>query len=193
MITVIDNFIKDENLLAEIQSNAQDIFKDPGVYKWYDGWWNSPVNNTTKKIIEYAWGQNCPISTSYDISGFEYWTGIQQSNESGEDFDNYLEMHFDKDEAWFEKTGEFKTPIMGSIYYPDQVDFEGGMLEIYSNGDQNPPEVLYAKPNRLIIFEAGKHPHQVTVVTKGTRYAIAINLWDEEPYSKQIGKFTIEG
>ena len=25
---------------------------------------------------------------------------------SGEDFDNYLEMHFDKDEAWFEKTGE---------------------------------------------------------------------------------------
>ena len=193
MITVIDDFIKDKNLLEEIQSNAQDIFKDPGVYKWYDGWWNSPVNNTTKKIIEYAWGQNCPISTSYDISGFEYWNGIQQSNQNGQDFDDYLEMHFDKDEAWFEKTGEFKTPIMGSIYYPHQDEFEGGMLEIYSNGDENPPEVLYAKPNRLIIFEAGKHPHQVTVVTKGTRYAVAINLWDEEPYSKQIGKFTIEG
>lgn len=193
MITVIDDFIKDKNLLEEIQLNAQDIFKDPGVYKWYDGWWNSPVNNTTKKIIEYAWGQNCPISKSYDVAGFEYWTGIQQSNQSGQDFDDYLEMHFDKDEAWFEKTGEFKTPIMGSIYYPHQDEFEGGMLEIYSNGDENPPEVLYAKPNRLIIFEAGKHPHQVTVVTKGTRYAVAINLWDEEPYSKQIGKFTIEG
>jgi hypothetical protein len=30
MITVIDDFIKDKNLLEEIQSNAQDIFKDPG-------------------------------------------------------------------------------------------------------------------------------------------------------------------
>ena len=82
---------------------------------------------------------------------------------------------------------------MGSIYYPQQEGFEGGMLEIYTNGEDNPPEVVYAKPNRLIIFEAGKDPHRVTVVTKGQRLAIAINLWSQEPYSKQIGKFNIEG
>jgi len=191
MITVIDNFIKDKNLLTEIQVNAQDLFKDPGVYKWYDGWWNSPANNIIKKIIQYTWGENCPISTSYDVAGFEYWTGIQQSGDSG--FDNNLGLHIDKDEAWFEKTGEIKSPIMGTIYYPQQMEFEGGMLEIYSNGEHNLPEVLYAKPNRLIIFDAGLYPHQVTVVNKGIRHAIAINLWEDEPYSKQNGKFNIEG
>ena len=63
MIAVFDNFIKDKNLLEEVQSNLSTIFADPGVYKWYSGWFNnSPANNTVKKLIEYAWGNNCPIS-----------------------------------------------------------------------------------------------------------------------------------
>ena len=194
MIAVFDNFIKDKDLLAEIQSNSSAIFADPGVYKWYAGWFNnSPANNTVKKLIEYVWGDSCPISQSFDIAGFEYWTGIQEAKSFGDDFEDNLVMHFDKDEAWWEKTGEFNIPVMGSIYYPQQEGFEGGMLEIYTNGEDNPPEVVYAKPNRLIIFEAGKDPHRVTVVTKGQRLAIAINLWSQEPYSKQIGKFNIEG
>ena len=41
MIAVFDNFIQDENLLKEIQDNYNDIFKDPGVYKYYNGWWNT--------------------------------------------------------------------------------------------------------------------------------------------------------
>jgi|TARA_B100000767_G_scaffold273083_1_gene302304 hypothetical protein len=194
MIAVFDNFIKDKDFLKEIQSNSSTIFGNPGVYKWYDGWFNnSPANNTAKKLIQYIWGENCPISQTFEISGFEYWTGIQEAKNIGDNFEDNLPMHFDKDEAWWEKTGEFKTPIMGSIYYPHQDQFEGGMLEIYTNGEDNPPEIVYAKPNRLIIFEAGKDPHRVTVVTKGQRLAIAINLWEEIPYSKQIGNFNIEG
>ena len=54
MIAVFDNFIQDEKLLAEIEQNKASIFKDPGVYKYYEGWWNSPEDNTTKKIIEYS-------------------------------------------------------------------------------------------------------------------------------------------
>ena len=194
MITVFDNFIKDEALLAEIQLNMPVLFNDPGVYKWYDGWFNnSPANNTAKKIIKQVWADECPITEVFDISGFEYWTGIQEAKEMGDEWDDNLELHFDKDEAWFEKTGELKTPVIGSIYYPHQKEFEGGMLEIYTNGEENPPEIVYAKPNRLIIFDAGKDVHRVTVVTKGQRLAIAINLWEETPYSKQIGKFNIEG
>ena len=49
MITVFDNFIQDEKLLAEIEQNKELIFKDPGVYKYYEGWWKSPENTTTKK------------------------------------------------------------------------------------------------------------------------------------------------
>ena len=49
------------------------------------------------------------------------------------------------------------------------------------------------KPNRLIIFEAGKHVHSVRPVTKGIRKAIAINLWLTEPLGKQNSNMSIEG
>lgn len=192
MIAVFDNFIQDEKLLAEIELNKPTVFKDPGVFKWYDGWWNSPATNTAKKIIEYAWGDHCPISSSFSIAGFEYWTGIQTAKELNSGWNDFLEPHFDKDEAWHKKTGEIVTPIIGSVYYPAGQDFEGGELHVYSDGADMPPEIIKAKPNRFIIFQAGQHVHTVKTVTKGTRQALAINLWEKEPYSKQNGILTIE-
>lgn len=192
MIAVFDNFIQDEKLLAEIELNKPTLFKDPGVFKWYDGWWNSPATNTAKKIIEYAWGDHCPISSSFSIDGFEYWTGIQTAKELNSGWNDFLEPHFDKDEAWHKKTGEIVTPIIGSVYYPAGQDFEGGELHVYSDGADMPPEIIKAKPNRFIIFQAGQHVHTVKTVTKGTRQALAINLWEKAPYSKQNGILTIE-
>jgi|TARA_B110000902_G_scaffold179996_1_gene203929 hypothetical protein len=197
MIAVFDNFIKDEKLLKDL-SDDKSLFAKPGEYYWWKGWFNEDDGykpTLKQRLIENIWAQNCPITESFTIAGFEYWTGIQESskNKPNAEYDDKLDLHFDKDEAWWEKTTEFVTPVIGSIYYPYQADFEGGMLEIYTNGEDNPPEIVYAKPNRLIIFNAGQDVHAVTVVTKGVRYAIAINLWSEEPYSKQIGKFNIEG
>ena len=192
MIAVFDNFIKDEKLLAEIKLNKSKIFKDPGVYKYYDGWWKSPINTTTKKIIEYCWGDACPITELFPIHGFEYWTGIQSAKKQDEIWDDELPLHTDKDEAWFEKTKEVLSPVMGSIYYPPGQDFDGGDLVIYTDGPDSTPEVIKAKPNRFIIFQAGQYSHGVTTVTRGIRNAIAINLWKNEPYSKQKGILTIE-
>jgi len=192
MIAVFDNFIKDQNLLEEIQRNRSSIFKDPGVYKYYHGWWNTPAKNTTQRIIQHVWGEACPISESYSIDGFEYWTGIQTAKNVDTFWEDDLKIHFDKDEEWFNETGEIVVPIIGSVYYPDVQDFEGGELEIYTDGDQRTPETVKAKPNRFVIFEAGRHPHAVKTVTRGTRNAIAINLWENEPYSKQKGTLIIE-
>ena len=197
MIAVFDNFIQDQDLLLEIQENKADIFKDPGNFKWFAGWWDNPTAklNTTQKIIKYAWGENCPITDIYGLDGFEYWTGIQKAKlPTGEKdgWDDFLEPHFDKDEAWHKKTGEIVTPVIGSIYYPEGSAFEGGELHIFTDGTDKPPEIVKAKPNRFIIFQAGQHVHTVKTVTKGTRHAIAINLWENAPYSKQTGKLTIE-
>ena len=192
MIAVFDNFIQDEKLLAEIEQNKASIFKDPGVYKYYEGWWNSPEDNTTKKIIEYCWGDACPISRLFEIHGFEYWTGIQSAKTQDADWADDLPLHLDKDEAWWEETGEIITPVMGSIYYPPGQDFKGGDLVIYTDGPDSTPETVKAKPNRFIIFGAGQYSHAVTTVTEGIRHAIAINLWESEPYSKQKGILTIE-
>lgn len=190
MIAVFDNFITDPDLLKEINED-QTFFNDPGVYYWWNAWFNSPADTLKKRLIEYIWKENCPIRKSYNISGFEYWTGIQTANaETG--FKNVLANHYDKDEAWFKKTGEVVTPVIGTVYYPAGQSFEGGELAIYTDGSNNPPEIVKAKPNRLIIFGAGQHVHAVRPVTNGTRRAIAINLWEDEPYSKQVGEFAIE-
>ena len=198
MIAIFDDFITDKDLLLEIQKNKAELFKDPGVFKWYNGWWNTPIatkDSIAKKIIQYAWGNSCPISQSFAVDGFEYWTGIQKAkNTDGTTtgWNDFLEPHFDKDEAWHKKTGKIVTPIIGSIYYPEGQEFEGGELHIFTDGADKPPEIVKAKPNRFIIFQAGQHVHAVKTVTKGTRYAIAINLWENAPYSKQTGKLTIE-
>ena len=189
MILVIDNFIKDKVLLDKIKSD-ETFFNNVGKYYYWDGWWSSPANTVKKELIQYIWADNCPLSKIYPASGFEYWTGIQSATDSN--FKNDLEMHLDKDEALFEKSGEFASPIIGSVYYPEQEEFEGGMLEIYTNGKHAEPERVYAKPNRLIIFDAGSVLHRVTTVTKGTRKAIAINIWELEPYAKQSGNLLIE-
>ena len=192
MIAVFDNFIKDENLLNEIQQNWGHIFREHGVYKWWDGWWNTEANNTTKKIIQYVWGDHCPISGSFVIDGFEYWTGHQSASSVDDGWSDVLELHFDKDEAWFQKTKEVVSPVIGSVYYPAGQDFEGGDLAIYTGGQDSTPEIVKAKPNRFIIFQAGQDLHTVQQVTRGTRNAIAINLWENEPYSKQVGELVIE-
>ena len=191
MIAVFDNFIQDPKLLKEIRDNYDNIFKDPGVYKYYNGWWNTPANNTTQRIIEYVWGEHSPINISYTVDGFEYWTGIQ-TDQKDEEWDDNLPIHFDKDEEWWKETGEVISPVIGSVYYPEGQYFEGGELAIYTDGRDSSPEVVKAKPNRFVIFKAGVDLHMVNQVIRGKRHAIAINLWENEPYSKQKGILTIE-
>lgn len=190
MIAVFDNFIEDPDLLKEIQED-QTFFNDPGVYYWWNAWFNTPADTLKKRLIEYIWKDNCPVRKSFNIAGFEYWTGIQTADTESR-FKNNLGNHYDKDEAWFKKTGEIVTPVIGTVYYPAGQDFVGGDLAVYTDGSDNPPEIVKAKPNRLIIFQAGQDVHEVLPVTEGTRHAIAINLWAEEPYSKQVGEFAIE-
>jgi len=189
MILVIDNFIKDQMLLDKIALDDK-FFVDPGKYYWWGGWWNTPSNSVKKELIQYIWRDHCPLRESFNISGFEYWTGIQSAEQDG--FNNNLGMHIDKDEELWEKSGEIASPVIGTVYYPEQEEFEGGMLEIYTNGQDSEPERVYAKPNRLIIFGAGNTYHRVDTVTKGTRKAIAINLWLQEPTGKQSGSLNIE-
>tara|TARA_R110000737_G_C14582763_1_gene486002 strand:+ start:278 stop:826 length:549 start_codon:yes stop_codon:yes gene_type:complete len=180
---VIDNFIKDIMLLEEIQL-SKDFFGPNGDFMWWDGWWNSKANTLKKKLIEYIWCENSP-DKSYDISGFEYWTGVY-----GNDMPNTnLGNHFDKDELHFQNTGEIVRPVVGTIFYPKDTKFEGGYLEIENEGKT---ERIQAKSNRLVIFDAGHDLHRVTEVTKGIRYAIAINLWLSPPSAVINNSITLE-
>ena len=186
---VIDNFIKDQVLIDDI-IHDKEFFGPNGNFMWWDGWWNSGANTNKKRLIEYLWRYHSP-DESYDISGFEYWTGVYGDGHSN----TSLGLHRDKDELHWKRTGgseggEIIRPEIGTVFYPMSTEHDGGYLEIErSNGEV---ERIEPKFNRLVIFDAGNDAHQVTKVTNGVRYAIAINLWKVVPVAVQEGLMTIE-
>ena len=187
---IIDDFIKDHSLLNEIKKDKT-FFSKNGEYMWWGGPWLSAASTLKQKLIEEIWLKNSPWDfTRYNpiiLEGFEYWTG--QYGEKG--VAPKLQLHVDKDEHLWETEKVVSSPLIGSVFYPLQMDIDGGYLEIQSKpGDLL--ERIEAKFNRLIIFEAGNFPHQVTEVTRGTRSAIAINLWASAPIGLAEGKFILE-
>ena len=181
---IIDNFVQDQVLIDDI-IHDKDFFGPNGDFMWWDGWWNSGATSNKKRLIEYLWRYHSP-DESYDISGFEYWTGVYGDGHPNQS----LGLHKDKDELLYKRTGELVKPEIGTVFYPMSTEFEGGYLEIErANGEV---ERIEPKFNRLVIFNAGDDAHQVTKVTNGVRYAIAINLWKTVPVAVQEGLMTIE-
>lgn len=189
MIAVFDNFIKDEELIKKVATDM-DIWGATGAYKYWKGWWNKEASNTAQELAQYIFRDNYPLTEGLNIDGFEYWSGIQSAEMKGRR--NYLELHYDDDVNYRKEKGDRMLPVLGCVYYPVGSQFEGGDLAIYTDGEDKSPELIKSKPNRLIIFEPGKVVHGVQEVTKGTRRGIAINLWDQEPWSVQNGFITLE-
>lgn len=183
---ICDNFIKDEEFLYQLKHDRS-FFNNNGTYYWYDGWWVEEPNTLKKQLIEKIWGHQSPY---HDVSvcGFEYWTGQLGPQITHQE----LPPHIDKDEEHKEKTGDVIAPLIGSVFYPVPMEIKGGDLAIYSSGEDKEPEVIQAKFNRLIIFEAGKHLHQVKPVSQGVRSAIAINLWKHKPSGCESGSLRYE-
>ena len=178
---IIDGFVKDTDLLRQIQQSEE--FWKLG-YHWYDGWWNNVATTLRQHLITYIWRDHCPMHERISLSGFEHWVGIYKANEtvSNDGGEFSLISHFDKDEKLWDSTGKIVTPKIGTIFYPDPCnnEMEGGYLKVWKTHDTDfnaPYELIEAKYNRLVIFDASQL-HAVTPVTKGTRKAIAINLWD---------------
>lgn len=191
---IYDDFITDLDLLDRISEDES--FWEPG-YRWWDGWWNAETEDLRHELITEIWGQSSP-HRGISCSGFEHWVGDYK----GEDEPHYifnepwsLKPHFDKDEDHWHETKEVIGPKIGTVFYPcREVDeMEGGLLHYWGDygADMmtedhmliyppNPPEIIKAKFNRLIIFDASKL-HAVSKVTYGRRRAIAINLWDKKP------------
>jgi hypothetical protein len=191
MIAVFDDFIQDETLLNDIAAEGDDFFYPTGKYTYWKGWWAKPASNVKQRLTQYIWGTKFPLSNvNITADGFEYWTGIQSAEMTGRR--NYLELHLDDDVVYRQQTGNRMFPVLGCVYYPPGFEFEGGDLAIYTDGEGKTPELIKTRPNRLVIFNPGEVVHGVQEVTKGTRGAIAINVWAEEPWSVGAGHITLE-
>tara|TARA_Y100000593_G_C4287392_1_gene326274 strand:- start:219 stop:1691 length:1473 start_codon:yes stop_codon:yes gene_type:complete len=205
-LIVIDDFIKDENLLKDISND--DRFWEYG-YRWWNGWWNNKGTDLRHKLIEYIYRYNCPFPIHKEEGGeghgqgFEHWIGIQTPETTGthrESLGQYwaLNPHQDKDEDYWENHPQgknkgdhmdsIKTPKLGTVFYVEAPE-RGGNLKIWDEGDfhkiteDTPFQLIKPKRNRLIIFNAG-NVHAVEPVIKGIRKAVAINIWDPKPTTK---------
>ena len=202
---IIDNFVKDPDLISQMQDRETD-FWSPGYSWWTLG---SPAISLRHRLVDYIWlqGRIGPIPKA---AGFEHWVGVYDAEgkknlvEVADNSDvDYIQAdrngskkfslvhHYDKDECHWNATGEIISPTIGCIYYPiTDMDCEGGYLRIYDcePGEQaydGPYELIKPVPNRLIVFNPGIL-HAVEEVTKGMRFAIAINAWENELSSPQM-------
>ena len=176
---IFNNFITDDDLLSDIEKNKEDYLLNYDQNRWHIK--GNPSVDIFTKIINYTWKDCCPITIDFDSEGFEYWTNVLNS-----DVKERLPPHLDKDEEWSNKTNKIVSPKIGCVYYPAGQEFEGGELQIYLDGLNNPPKIIKPELNSLIIFDAGKYYHEVKPVTKGSRRILAMNLWEKKPHLSNI-------
>ena len=92
-ILVIDNFIKDKEMLKELSDTTSEFWEKG--FSWWGGWWNSPAETLRHRLIQYIWSTHCPTQfNGISTQGFEHWVGTYGPDE---DWDN-LNIHKDKDE-----------------------------------------------------------------------------------------------
>lgn len=190
---IIDDFVQDLDFLDKISEDKS--FWEHG-YRWYDGWWKSPMEDLRHELIYKLWGENSPHH-NVQVAGFEHWIGDlgPDNKDSMLNMDWSLKPHFDKDETLWGKNKEMVGPKIGTVFYPcREIDeIEGGMLYIwdkYEHANLSPqgwvtnltqePQIISPKFNRLIIFDASQL-HAVSYVKSGRRRAIAVNLWENKP------------
>ena len=187
---IIDNFVRDTNLLEKLQ--LESLWNTDTEYSWEDKDFIAK-DCAFQELIHYIWRDNCPLNTNLEHrKGFEYWTGVYQENDRRErkDVDDntfyHLFKHQDKDEKEWEQTKKVISPMIGTMFYPhqDNDSVKGGDLKIWETNtvpiSDISFELIRPKFNRLIIFDPS-YLHAVTMVTQGTRRAIAINLWEHKP------------
>ena len=79
--------------------------------------------------------------------------------------------HYDKDEDWYEKTGELKFPLASCIIYIEVSELEGASLVLSECNTTIKP-----RSNMIVMLRPGVL-HKITTYKSGKRISINWNLW----------------
>ena len=205
---VIDNFIKDEEYLKELNDNKYLLFKDTYQCEsiWWDGWWKDKAKTIHQELIEYIVKSNQFIGDELisRVKIFEYWTHVHSNKLSVKlgdmKIDNiqYSAWHQNKNESAYRNKNAVIHPMFSVIFWPvEQEVLSGGYLEIISdkidddkchdNGcpkdchdfeNYQKSERIKPKHNRLVIMNPSKW-HRVKEVTDGTRWTFVFDGYDK--------------
>ncbi len=161
---VIDNFIKDENILNSFCN--VDLWNTLSELR-YENWYGEEDLNHEAALHNYISYLRETFWKDTEFNRLEYWANITNKIKG-------LDWHFDKDETLSKTTGEIKTPVTGAIWYGYPHKVAGGYLEIAT--DEAQLERLKPVYNRLVLFDVAK-VHRVSPILYGTRYGLQVNLW----------------
>jgi len=163
---VIENFL-DQELFSAI--GASPFWKDSSFY------WHliDQLDNTIGSSVVREIARRFPMK---GVMGFEYWPSILTPDVPVVD-GFHLEVHVDKDELLYQRTGEIIYPLWGAILYWCE-DVEGGELRYWLSKDEF--QDIPPASNQLIVLDPTA-PHGVLEVSAGVRRALTINFWDHIP------------
>jgi len=160
-------------------------------YMFWEGWQKEAPNTLRKQVIEAIWrdASYLPIPES-EILGFEYWCRTFNQGQ-------YLNVHVDEDSFAYEDERIFNACLIGCVWY-GFTECASGFLELHNNYITGSPknalesenflplsspldqrERISYKPNRLVVFNAGRRIHGTTAVQEGTRQVMVVNLWSK--------------
>ena len=150
-------------------------WKDFPTLNWWDGWWVTKPRNIMEQLIEIIWKRFPDI---IKVAGFEYWSNLHVTNGN-------QDWHFDKDEKYYSETKKYTVPFLGHIYYVENLNVNGGYLEISNLPNSEKPDLtkierIYPTENRLVIHNPTQI-HRVTEVLSGKRRAFLANTWIKKP------------
>ncbi len=91
-------------------------------------------------------------------------------------YDGKNEEHYDWHIDQFSRWVDFERKISGVVFLSDPSEYEGGELEIITEGNPNKAESLKPNPGDVVFF-ASTFPHRVKPVTKGKRKTLV--FWAE--------------
>lgn len=81
--------------------------------------------------------------------------------------DQYYDWHVDSHDVWL----NYERKISGVVFLDDPDDYEGGELEVITNGSPERSQVIKPQKGEIAFF-ASNMPHRARPVTKGTRRSL---------------------
>lgn len=175
-------------------------------YMFWPGWTHEKAGTLRQLVIQHLFrGKPYIPFPLKDVAGFEYWC---RSFGPGQ----YLKEHVDEDTFAYADERRFNAPAMGCVWYGFS-EADGGFLELHESKIEGFPEealerdnfqqfvspadrrerIAY-KPNRLVVFEAGRRVHNTTKNVSGVRQVMVVNVWhkDSPPSGIEKNRFYIE-
>ena len=156
-----------------------EIFNDKNFKPFTTQWYS--IGSLTPFQTKLIDGAQEAVASSFkslsDVIGVEQWTHDASMHE-------LPELHFDKDESLYEKSGDLRYPILSIILYLTIDSLKGADLFIVGKSTQYGETTVIPEAGKVVYIAPGVL-HGVSPYISGKRISVNMNLWDYDVRSSK--------